>query len=91
MKEYEPKMSFDEAAALQHEQRGDEVEAVREQALKASGEAMPFESLFISFSFFLIVAALLLSGMLFVFGIEQRPWEESLTEMLGRWYSQKDA
>jgi len=48
---------------------------VREQALAASTQAMDFGQLFLGLSFFLIVAALLLTGMLFVFGIEQRTEE----------------
>ena len=48
---------------------------VREQALAASTQALDFGQLFLGLSFFLIVAALLLMGMLFVFGIEQRAEE----------------
>jgi ABC-type antimicrobial peptide transport system permease subunit len=48
---------------------------VREQALAASTQAMDFGQLFLGLSFFLIVAALLLMGMLFVLGIEQRTEE----------------
>ena len=48
---------------------------VREQALAASAQAMDFGQLFLGLSFFLIVAALLLTGLLFVFGIEQRAEE----------------
>lgn len=45
---------------------------VREQALKAVNQAMNFGELFLGMSFFLIAAALLLTGLLFVFGIEHR-------------------
>jgi len=48
---------------------------VRAQALAASGKALDFGQLFLGLSFFLIVAALLLTGLLFVFGIEQRTEE----------------
>ncbi|MFC1715405.1 FtsX-like permease family protein [Candidatus Poribacteria bacterium] len=48
---------------------------VREQALTASAEAMDFGQLFLGLSFFLIAAALMLTGLLFVFGIEQRTEE----------------
>ncbi len=48
---------------------------VREQALKAVDEAMSFGELFLSLSCFLIGAALMLTGMLFVFGIQQRAEE----------------
>jgi len=45
---------------------------VRRWALAASAQAMDFGLLFLGLSFFLLVAALLLAGLLFVFGIEQR-------------------
>lgn len=45
---------------------------VREQALAAGAQAVDFGSLFLGLSFFLIVAALLLTGLLFALGIEQR-------------------
>ena len=48
---------------------------VRAEALAASGQALDFGQLFIGLSFFLIVAALLLTGLLFAFGVEQRSEE----------------
>ncbi len=48
---------------------------VRQQALTASSSGFDFAQLFLGFSFFLIVAALLLTGLLFVFAIEQRSAE----------------
>jgi ABC-type lipoprotein release transport system permease subunit len=48
------------------------VEAVRDQALRAAAEGQDFGELFIGFSFFLILSALILTGMLFAFGVEQR-------------------
>jgi hypothetical protein len=45
---------------------------VREQALAAVSQAMGFGGLFLGMSGFLIAAALLLTGLLFAFGIEQR-------------------
>jgi putative ABC transport system permease protein len=45
---------------------------VREQALMAASQSMDFGQLFLGLSFFLVIAALLLTGLLFVFGIEQR-------------------
>ena len=56
---------------------------VREQALAASTQAMDFGGLFIGFSFFLIVAALLLMGLLFQFGIERRSGEVGTLLSLG--------
>ena len=48
---------------------------VRQHALKAVDEAMSFGELFVAMSCFLIAAALMLTGMLFVFGIQQRAEE----------------
>ncbi len=48
---------------------------VREQALAAVDNAMDFGQLFVGMSFFLIVAALMLTGLLFVFVIQQRAEE----------------
>lgn len=48
---------------------------VRQQAMEASQGTFDFGGLFIGFSLFLIVAALMLMGLLFVFGIEQRATE----------------
>ena len=60
---------FDPAAA------GFVFQPVRKQALAAVDNAMDFGQLFIGMSFFLIVAALMLTGLLFVFGIQQRAQE----------------
>ena len=48
---------------------------VRELALRAVTEAMSFAELFLSMSFFLIIAALMLTGLMFVFSIERRAVE----------------
>lgn len=48
---------------------------VRRQALQASSQGLDFGALFIGFSFFLIVAALLLTALLFALGVEQRSEE----------------
>ena len=56
---------------------------VREQALAASSQAVDFGGLFIGFSLFLIVAALLLMGLLFQFGLEQRAKEIGTLLALG--------
>ncbi|HEY6229497.1 MAG TPA: FtsX-like permease family protein, partial [Verrucomicrobiae bacterium] len=50
-------------------------EPVRAQALNASTQGQDFGELFLSFSFFLIVAALMLMTLLFGFSIEQRAAE----------------
>ena len=49
--------------------------AIRESALKAVNEAMDFSQLFLGMSFFLVVSALMLTGLLFAFGIQQRSAE----------------
>jgi ABC-type antimicrobial peptide transport system permease subunit len=45
---------------------------VRADALRAAGSGQDFGGLFLGFSFFLIIAALLLMALLFQFGLEQR-------------------
>src|SRR5437660_6730758 len=56
---------------------------VREQALAASSQAIDFGQLFLGFSLFLIVAALLLTALLFTLGIEQRTEEVGILLALG--------
>ncbi|MDB6125029.1 MAG: FtsX-like permease family protein, partial [Pedosphaera sp.] len=56
---------------------------VRQQALAASSQSMDFGGLFIGFSLFLIVAALLLMALLFQFGMEQRATEIGTLLALG--------
>ena len=48
---------------------------VRERAQAAAGQAMDFGQLFLGLSFFLIVAALILTGLLFAFSAQQRAAE----------------
>ncbi len=56
---------------------------VREQALAASSQAEDFGGLFIGFSFFLIVAALILLALLFHFALEKRAVEVGILLALG--------
>ena len=56
---------------------------VRERALTASSESLDFGQLFLGFSFFLILAALLLTALLFAFGVEQRASEIGTLLALG--------
>ena len=58
---------------------------VREQALAAAatGQAEEFGGLFLSFSFFLIAAALILLGLLFQLGMEKRAKEIGILLALG--------
>ena len=58
-------------------------EPVRAQALAAANQSQDFGGLFLGFSFFLIVAALLLMALLFRFGIEQRATEIGTLLALG--------
>ncbi len=56
---------------------------VRTPALAAGSPATDFGGLFLGLSFFLIVAALLLCALLFVFGVEQRASEVGLLLAVG--------
>ncbi len=56
---------------------------VGEQAATAVSGAMDFGGLFLGMSFFLIIAALLLTGMLFVFGVQQRASQLGTLQALG--------
>jgi putative ABC transport system permease protein len=56
---------------------------VREEGLRASVESVDFGELFLGLSFFIIVAALLLTGLLYVFNVEKRSEENGLLLALG--------
>jgi putative ABC transport system permease protein len=56
---------------------------LREQALAATRAPVDFGELFVSFSFFLILAATVLTGLLFVFSVEQRQAEVGILLALG--------
>lgn len=56
---------------------------LREEALAATNTPVDFGELFVSFSFFLIVAAAVLTGLLFVFMLEQRTKEVGTLLALG--------
>jgi len=58
-------------------------EPVRAQGLAAAEQSQDFGGLFLGFSFFLIVAALLLMALLFQFGMEQRATEVGTLLALG--------
>ncbi len=70
-------------AALDPAQLGLVIQAVRAPAEQAGREGQDFGGLFIGLSFFLIVAALLLMSLLFVFHLEQRAGERALLLALG--------
>ncbi|MEO6787464.1 MAG: FtsX-like permease family protein, partial [Chthoniobacteraceae bacterium] len=61
---------------------------LREQALAATNAPVDFGELFVYFSFFLIAAAAVLTGLLFTFTIEQRAAEAGLLLAVG-WPVQK--
>jgi hypothetical protein len=69
--------------SLDPERRGFEVIAARKQALQASRGTTDFDQYFFYFSFFLIVSALLLAGLFFRLGVEQRLHEIGLLRALG--------
>ncbi len=56
---------------------------VREAALQSANEAQDFGQLFLGFSFFLVLAALLLMALLFRFALEQRMGEIGLLLAVG--------
>ncbi len=56
---------------------------VLEQAMIASAESTDFGELFLGLSFFIIAAALLLTGLLFVLGIEQRKDQTAIMLAMG--------
>ncbi len=56
---------------------------LREQALAATNAPVDFGELFVYFSFFLIAAAAVLTGLLFTFTIEQRATEAGLLLAVG--------
>ncbi len=70
-------------ANLQPEALGLRFEPVRTQALAAASQGQDFGQLFLGFSFFLIVAALILMALLFQFGLEQRAGEVGTLLALG--------
>lgn len=65
------------------EEAGFRAQAVKAQGLQAAAGATDFGMLFIGFSFFLIISALLLLAMLFRLGVEQRGREVGTLLALG--------
>lgn len=76
-------LSSDIRAGLSLEQLGFTFTALRQQALAATDAPVDFGELFVSFSFFLIVAAAVLTGLLFVFTLEQRAVEAGTLLAIG--------
>ena len=70
-------------ANLKPGELGFRFQPVREQALKAASQAQDFGQLFLGFSLFLMVSALLLMAVLFQFSLEQRATEVGTFLALG--------
>jgi len=70
-------------ARLSPEAFGFRFQPVKEQGLTAAAGATDFSGLFVSFSFFLIISAALLIGLLFRLGVEQRAGEIGLLLAVG--------
>lgn len=70
-------------ANLRPEELGFRFQPVRDQALRAAADSQDFGQLFIGFSIFLVVAALLLMALLFQFSLEQRRAEVGTLLALG--------
>lgn len=62
---------------------GLDVRFIKQQALAAARGTTPFDALFLSLSFFVIIAALLLVALLFRLGLEQRATEIGVLLALG--------
>ncbi len=56
---------------------------VKNEGLRSSSQSVSFSQLFLGLSFFIIIAALLLTGLLFVFNTENRSEENGLYLALG--------
>lgn len=76
-------LSSEIRAALTLDQLGFSFTPLRAQALAATDAPVDFGELFVSFSFFLIAAAAVLTGLLFVFTLEQRTAEAGTLLALG--------
>ncbi|MEQ1861152.1 MAG: ABC transporter permease, partial [Chthoniobacteraceae bacterium] len=76
-------LASDIRSALKLEMLGFQFTPLRAQALAATDAPVDFGQLFVSFSFFLIAAAAVLTGLLFVFTLEQRSAEAGTLLALG--------
>lgn len=70
-------------SALQPSSVGLQFRALRQEANRAAADSQDFGGLFIGFSFFLIVSALMLIGLLFQFAMEQRQQEVGMLLAVG--------
>ena len=71
------------AAAIGPESVGLSFSPVKEAAMASASQSQDFGGLFVGFSFFLILAALLLMSLLFQFSMEQRSRETGILLALG--------
>lgn len=71
------------AAAMKPGDVGLEVRSLREDAAAATAQAMDLGGLFLGMSFFLLGSALILTGLLYAFGMQQRASEVGLLGALG--------
>ena len=69
--------------ALDPTHMGFSISAVRAQGLRASHGATDFGEYFLYFSFFLVISALLLTGLFFKLGVEQRLSEIGILRAIG--------
>lgn len=74
---------IDREPPLSPAQLGFDFRPVRQEALSAASQSQDFGGLFIGFSIFLIAAALILMGLLFAFGLQQRAAEIGTLLALG--------
>jgi ABC-type antimicrobial peptide transport system permease subunit len=81
--EYKAVLNSNIMANLNPEALGLRWEPVREEALKGAEQSQDFGQLFLGFSIFLMVAALLLMALLFQFSLEQRTAEMGMLLALG--------
>ncbi len=70
--EAEVRAALEKAIDSQKQQKGLVFQPLRQQQLRAASGTTPFDMLFLSLSFFVIVAALLLVSLLFRLGVQQR-------------------
>ncbi|HEX3047456.1 MAG TPA: FtsX-like permease family protein [Bacillota bacterium] len=71
------------ANTLTPKRLGFEFQAVRGEGIRAVSGAIDFGQLFLGLSFFLILGAIILTGLLFVFNVENRANQTSILRVLG--------
>lgn len=76
-------LEADIAARLRPEELGLFFREVKAEGLRAAATGVDFGQLFLGLSFFLVVAALLLTGVLFVFAVEGRSQETGVLLAVG--------